>query len=219
MNIIYQSYWSEAKRLQPELATIGRLDKVNKTKYKTKFSKGNITSQEIAKENHENGLLYEFSVFDNDVIDTSPLNYVTINHKNEHVGVNFIDSIGRKYLSYLFSETKPKEELFLSEVWFYEFQYEDADTMKSRTHFVFDQQGTISYRIYDMINKKILDYESKEPMDISLLFEEYPKFGEYASLLREEREIPILKKEIKKYVYKHGTRYYEDEDGNLIEDN
>ncbi|SFB98899.1 hypothetical protein SAMN04489722_101408 [Algibacter lectus] len=218
MIIKYQSYWASAKRLQPERATLTRLDIVNKTKFKQDFLDKKINCQDVARHNYEKGLLYEFSIFETES-DSFPSVYITINHKNKHVGVNFIDPGGRNYLKYIFTEVKPKEELFLSEIWYYDFDKEDNDKANYRIHFVFNNKGNASARKYDDKNQKFSDFESKEPMDTSLLYEPYPEFGKYEGIIRLERDIPILKDNVRTYVYKDGNRYYKDKDGNLIEDN
>jgi hypothetical protein len=59
-------------------------------------------------------------------------------------------------------------------------------------HFVFDREGNAAYRKYDEIAKKTIDYESSQPFDVSGLYEDYPEFGQYESLIRMERNIEIL---------------------------
>jgi len=51
---------------------------------------------------------------------------------------------------------------------------------------------------YDNKNQKLTEYEGKESVDVKLLYEEYPEFGKYEGIIKENREIPFLKKEIRK---------------------
>ena len=37
-----------------------------------------------------------------------------------------------------------------------------------------------------------MDYETKEPLDISGLYEDYPEFGHYDGLIRKERNMKFL---------------------------
>ena len=60
-----------------------------------------------------------------------------------------------------------------------------------RLHFIFNEDGNVSHRKYDEVNKKFFDYESKEPSDISGLYEAYPEFEKYESLIRLERNFPL----------------------------
>ncbi len=194
MNIKYQAYWANRKKVKTELATVSKWDVWNNTKYEKDLKKGKSTSFQVAKQNHINGLGYEFIKFE-DLNDKYPRNYVTIVPENKHIGVNFIDSNGRIYLKYLFTEIS-KEKLFLGEVWYYYFDSEDVEDENYRIHFVFDEDGNVNYRVYDDIHKRTIDYESKETFDILNLYELYPEFNKYDGILKIERDIPILKQKI-----------------------
>ena len=205
--------------MNSEVDTVAKWDTLNGTKFKKDVANGKKTSKGIAQYNHKNGLNYEFSALYDDNSSDFPFCFASIVPENKFIGIEFIDGSGREYLSYSFKNKKDENLLFLEEIWFYEFTNEDSDKMKSRTHFVFDEEGNTNYRIYDMVQGKTLDYESKEPMDTSVLYEPYPEFGEYEGIIRVERDILILKENVRTYIYKDGNRYYKDEDGNLIEDN
>ncbi|WP_055446373.1 hypothetical protein [Lacinutrix mariniflava] len=205
--------------MKPEVDTVAKWDTWNGTKFKKDLENGKKTSKEIAQNNHKVGLDYEFSAMYEDDTSDFPFCFVSVVPENKFIGVEFMDGVGRKYLKYSFGKNEDKNLLFLEEIWFYEFANEDTDKMKSRTHFVFDEVGNVNYRVYDMIQGKTLDYESKEPMETSALYEPYPEFGEYEGVIRLERDIPILKDNVRTYIYKNGTRYYKDEDDNLIENN
>jgi hypothetical protein len=187
--VIYQRYSTLGRVLKDESITIDCLDTSNDTKYFKKFQKGQITAEEVAKKNHEDGLHYEVTILEEE----TPIAFLEIVHENEFVGVKFLDEEGRDYLHYHFSEIEPKKKLFLEELWFYHFKEEDTSSNSDyRLHFVFDQEGNISYRKYDEINKKTIDYETKEPLDISGLYEDYPEFGHYDGLIKIERNMELL---------------------------
>ncbi|KAA1242346.1 hypothetical protein [Aquimarina sp. RZ0] len=210
-------FWnSHRKKFMGEKSAIRRWDLWNNESRLKDFENGIInTSEDLAKENHEDHKAYEFSVLE--VNDDLFCSFI-INPSNKHAEVNFYDPGCRKYLTYLFTETKPKEQLFLREIWYYHFTKEDTNQEEYRMHYVFDEEGNVSARKYDDKNQKILDYESKEPMDTRVLYEPYPEFGEYEGIIKLDREIPFIEDTIKKYFFKNGKRFYKDEDGNIIED-
>ena len=108
-----------------------------------------------------------------------------------------MDDIGREYLAYHFEEIESMKKLFLSEVWYREYSNDETNEMDYYLHFVFDMEENVSYRKYDEIIKKTIDYESNQTFDISGLYEDYPRFGEYENLIKEERDIEILNNLIK----------------------
>ncbi len=184
----YRNYWSHKKILQAEEDTIQNLDIVNDTNYLSLFKKGEITAKEIASKNHEDGLLYEVTILE----DNKPIVFLEINHQNEFIDVNFIDEEGRNYLNYHFIEVEPKKKLFLREVWYYYFSNAETNNDDSRVHFVFDPEGNVAYREYDNINEKGSDYEINEFSDVESLYEPYPEFGNYEGLTKLERQMTFL---------------------------
>ena len=189
MKCLYRSYF-EAKRLvQSERSTIDYLDTVNDTKYLSLFKKGEITGEEVANKNHGDGLMYCVIVLEDD---GTPFCALDIVHENEFIGVNFLDNVGREYLTYHFCEVDPMKRLFLEEVWYTFYPNSEAKDGNYRLHFVFDQDGNAAYRKYDDLEHKTYDYETKEPLDVTGLYEDYPKFGHYDGLIRLERNISLL---------------------------
>jgi hypothetical protein len=185
--VVYQRYIANGIILN-EADTIEVLDISNGTKYFRLFKKGRITAEEVANKNHEDGLHYEVTIIEGDNV----IAFLDIVHKNEFVGVTFLDEKEREYLTYHFNEIESKKKLFLEELWYYNFPNEENDNSDYRLHFVFDREGNISYRKYDEINKKTIDYETKEPLDVSGLYEDYPEFGQYDGLIKTERNIKLL---------------------------
>jgi hypothetical protein len=190
MKIIYQGYWAYKKLLQSEEATISYLDTCNKTKYLKLYKKNKITLEEVSRENHYDGLMYVVSIFNHT---NFPINYLEIVHENEFIGVHFIDKFGRDYLTYHFEEIEPKNKLFLRELWYKVYSNNETNEKNCRFHFVFDTDGNINYRKYDEIEKKTIDYESKNKFNINGLYENYPDFGNYEKIIKLERDIDILK--------------------------
>lgn len=189
MKTVYQSWNAPYYELQSEEDTIDYLDTVNETKYLRLFKKGEITLEEIARKNHKEGLMYCVTVLDDD---GTPYCALDIVHENEFIGVNFLDSAGREYLTYHFSEVEPMKKLFLEEVWYTFYPNSETKDGNYRLHFVFDQDGNAAYRKYDDLAHKIYDYETNAPLDVSGLYEDYPKFGHYDGVIRLERNIGLM---------------------------
>lgn len=64
--IIYQRYTVWKGILKTESDTVEYWDTVNKTRLFKKFQKGQMTIEEIARKNHEDGLLYEVTILEED---------------------------------------------------------------------------------------------------------------------------------------------------------
>ncbi|MCX2449962.1 hypothetical protein OQX61_01645 [Pedobacter sp. PLR] len=191
MEIIFKTWLDGYKEMNTEKGAVGRWDLWNKTKYKPKVESAELTSEDVARENHNKGLGYEFCAF-NEQSDQYPFCYANLVLKNSHAGVEFLDFEGRKYLNYLFGKSSIKtEELFIREIWYYHFTSEHGENEDYRLHFVFDEEGNVNYRKYDEKNQKIEDYESNRKFDISGLYEAYPAFGAYKSLIRLDRDLPL----------------------------
>ena len=189
METLFRRYGRLGKKVQSEEDTIDYLDTVNDTKYLRLFKKGEITLEEIARKNHQEGLMYCVTVLDDDC---TPYCTLDIVHENKFIGVDFLDSSGRIYLSYHFREVEPMKKLFIREVWYTFYPNSETKDGNYRLHFVFDQDGNAAYRKYDDLAHKTYDYETKEPLDVSGLYEDYPEFGHYEGLIRLERNIGLI---------------------------
>ncbi|WP_024465846.1 hypothetical protein [Treponema pedis] len=66
MEIMYQGYNVWSGKRQTVSDTIEYWDTVNKTRLFKKFQKGQMTIEEIARKNHEDGFLYEVTVLEED---------------------------------------------------------------------------------------------------------------------------------------------------------
>ncbi|MBS7566739.1 hypothetical protein KHS38_20205 [Mucilaginibacter sp. Bleaf8] len=189
MIIKYQSWLTDYKELNSESGTQTLLDASNDTNNKAKVKSGKLSASDVAKENHNKKLHYEFCVFTES--EDVPYCYVSVIPRNKHIGVNFLDEAGREYLAYAFHEIREDHTLFLREIWYYHFASEAAKDEEYRIHYAFDEQGDINYRKYDEKNQKIQDFEGNKRFDISGLYEAYPEFGQYESLIRLERNLPL----------------------------
>lgn len=109
--------------------------------------------------------------------------YAVIEIANDFVGVGFLDDMLRNNLSYQFEEVE-KEKLFLSMVTSREFDG-DKDQVTLGTSYIFSQDGGLNIR-KQFFNPHNLQ-ESRSSTDVSKNYESYPKFGEYAHLLKVER--------------------------------
>ncbi|KFA59030.1 hypothetical protein GAPWKB11_0919 [Gilliamella apicola] len=178
------------QKIKDQTSSVSRWDTWNNTKFEKKVEKGKLTSEEVAKYNHEHLLGYEFCVLHSEK-SLYPYCYVTIVPRNKHVGVYFIDNEGRTYLKYLFDEVKEDRTLFLEEVWFYQFiPGNSSEEQEYRMHFAFDQDGNYAARKYIDSKGKYEDYEGNQKLDFSGLYEKYPEFGQYEGIIQLER--PVL---------------------------
>ncbi|OCG64081.1 hypothetical protein A9G48_03915 [Gilliamella sp. wkB18] len=178
------------QKIKDQTSSVSRWDTWNSTKFRNKVEKGKLTSEEVAKYNHEHLLGYEFCVLHSEK-SLYPYCYVTIVPRNKHVGVYFIDNEGRTYLKYLFDEVKEDRTLFLEEVWFYQFiPGNSSEEQEYRMHFAFDQDGNYAARKYIDSKGKYEDYEGNQKLDFSGLYEKYPEFGQYEGIIQLER--PVL---------------------------
>lgn len=188
MKTVYQSWNTPFKELQSELDTISYLDIVNGTKYEKYFKKKERTLEEIVQSNHTNGLFYCVTAYDNEELYC----FIEICHENQYIGVDFFDSSLRVYMNYCFEEVESMKKIFLREVWYHSFSNESTEDEDYRLHFVFDFEGNVSYRKYDDVNGKITDFESKQPLDATNLYEDYPEFGHYDGIMKLERNVDFL---------------------------
>ena len=179
------------QKIKDQTSSVSRWDSWNKTKFRNKVEKGQLTSEEVAKYNHEHLLGYEFCVLQSEQ-SLYPDCFVTIVPRNKHVGVHFIDNEGREYLTYLFHEVKEDRTLFLREVWFTQYiAGNSSEDEEYRIHFAFDQDGNYAARKYIDSKRKYEDYEGNQTLDFSGLYEKYPEFGQYQGIIQLERPVLI----------------------------
>ncbi len=112
---------------------------------------------------------------------SSPSCFVEIN--NDYIGVGFLDTALREYLSYQFQEIEPGR-LFLTMATHREFEG-DSDKVKSGITYYFKQDGNVTIESEDCLGHTHSVKETQA--DISGNWEPYPAFGQYQSILRENR--------------------------------
>ncbi len=194
--IRYINYLEPWKRINTEEASVYKWDIWNKVPRKPnskKIEQGKLTSKELAEYNHNHDLAYEFCIFDEEYSTDYPYCYCTVVPRNNHFGVNFIDYSGRKYLYYSFrTSEKYLDKLFLQEIWYYKFSDDEGEEQEYRIHFAFDEEGGYAARKYIDSQNRIEDYKGNRTLDVSSLYEDYPKFGHYESITRLNR--PLLSK-------------------------
>ena len=99
------------------------------------------------------------------------------------VTVSFLDDDRREYLLYSFKEVRPGN-VFLSQAIYREF-IEDSGEVSSATIFAFRENGKIIIERHDMSTDQI--ETRKAQADAAPNWDRYPEFGQYDSLLQEER--------------------------------
>lgn len=112
-----------------------------------------------------------------------PMCFVEIN--NNYVGVGFLDASLREYLSYTFDEVEPGK-MFLNEATHREFE-DGSDKVKSGTTYMFKQDGNVTIVSEDFLTNVRSDKETHA--DVSGNWEPYPEFGQYQSIVRENRVV------------------------------
>jgi hypothetical protein len=154
MNVTYCNGWSRSRRRPGEIWTMAR-----------------------AKEAHEAGELYTVVVGDLD----RPSSFLDVCLKTGTVGVGFLDSALREYLSYGFDIIK-KRELFLTGSTYREFEG-SSDKAYRATIYKFAQNGHVDILRLDGGKQQ----EAETTTDVSGNWEPIPSFGEYESITRRER--------------------------------
>ena len=130
-----------------------------------------------ARDCHENRQLY-VAVLE---ADSGPSRFVEIN--NDYIGVGFLDALLREYLSFQFQEVEPGR-LFLTMATHREFEG-DSDKVKCGTTYYFEQDGLVTIESEDFVKKTHSVKETQA--DVSGNWEPYPAFGQYQSVVRENR--------------------------------
>lgn len=137
----------------------------------------NMLDEDQARQAHERRETYTVLVND------AERPYAVVEVANDFVGVGFLDDMLRNNLSYQFEEIEPGK-LFLGMATSREFDG-DLGQVTLGTSYIFSQDGGLNIR-KQFFNPHNLE-EAKSSTDVSGNYESYPKFGEYAHLLKVER--------------------------------
>lgn len=133
-------------------------------------------------------MVYYVTIYEND----KPFCYLEIN--KGFYRVNYLDHYLRLFMSYDFYGKNYDEaygdKLFLGNIAFWEFDGKTDKVLKVTDH-IFKPDGTFKMVERNQITNEQIDSEAKNKIDVSSNWEEYPKFGEYESLIRIERGFKI----------------------------
>ena len=113
----------------------------------------------------------------------SPFCFLEFNR--DYIGVEFLDDHRREFLAYQFQEDEPSK-LFLSMAVSRRFVGE-SDEVASGTCYLFKKDGRMIVRRKDC--RKGVEQRLERSVDVSINWEPYPQFGEYASISRIDRGI------------------------------
>jgi hypothetical protein len=143
--------------------------------------------EEFSKEKAQN--LYakrqSFSV----VIEKDDKPFCFIDFNNKFVYVGFLDVCKRNYLSYEFWEYQ-SNRIFLKEVYFWKYESE-TDNKLASTHYKFTPEGDFGIENRNNITKEVVRKYAENKIDVSVLWENYPEFGEFNDITKIERKIPL----------------------------
>ena len=188
MKKVYFQRWVFGK-MQDVQTSIEVLDGYNKTKFSRKKNMDEYLLLEAAKYAHDNQLLYFVTIFENE----KPYCYLEIN--KGFYRVTFFDEYNRVYMTYTFlgkddiAEWRKNYDnrLLLESIMFWEFEGSTDKMVKISDH-IFKPDGSFHIIERDLINNEQIDSESKNKIDVTSNWEDYPEFGKYESLIRKERE-------------------------------
>lgn len=117
------------------------------------------------------------------VLEKSGQIFCYIEANSGYIGVGFLDSAVREFLSYQFQEVEPGR-LFLTMATHREFDG-GTDRVKCGTTYYFKPDGCVSVEAEDFEANQLTT--TKTTVDVSNNWEDYPNFGDYQSLARVER--------------------------------
>ncbi len=132
---------------------------------------------------HQSGLLYTVLLGHVE----KPSCFLEINLAVKFIAVNFLDEELKDYLIYKF-EGIGEERMFLSEVIYKEFKEMTGDVLKT-TQYLFQQNGKLVIKEFNLVNQETIRKESINPVDISNNWEPVPQFGNYSSISSLDREL------------------------------
>jgi hypothetical protein len=112
---------------------------------------------------------------------SAPSCFVEVN--NTYIGVGFLDPLLREYLGYTFQECEPGR-LFLSTATRRQFEG-DSDRVKSGTTYCFKPDGSSSIAWENFVPHSSSFVETR--CNVVDNWEPYPVFGQYESIIRENR--------------------------------
>ncbi len=117
------------------------------------------------------------------LVEVDQIPFCVLEFNDKFVGVGFLDRQMRFPLRFGFFEVEPKR-LFLSET--SRFMFSDETEIRKRiTTCMFKPNGEVNI-VHDLLESRTQEYESHH-CDVAKNWDVYPEFGEYESLIREDR--------------------------------
>lgn len=138
-----------------------------------------IISEEVARNNHLQGLEYTA------VLKCEGTISHIIEFGKKDVFVHFMNDEEMNYITYSFH--KDKDKLFLSAAYFHRYKNKQEIEL---IIFSFQKNGNVYIEKRNFLNNKVL--EKKVTTDVSLNWENFPDFGNYARLTVLERKSVLL---------------------------
>lgn len=119
--------------------------------------------------------------------------YLEVAWENDHVGVWFLDDHGRQVLHYSFRRVD-ENRMFLRSITRWEYPEGAPRGLDEATfieEFTYEQDGTVRREVDDArANEISAEHYSDVPLDIN--WEPVPKFGDYRSVTRLDRETEVV---------------------------
>lgn len=109
--------------------------------------------------------------------------FIEINDSFLYVG--FLDDHQREVKGYEFTEIEP-DRIFLKEIQLWEYEGV-SDNRTSSVRFRFTTEGAYGVEKADLRTNNVERIEPSDTIDASGLFAEYPTFGAYDELMRDDR--------------------------------
>lgn len=142
------------------------------------------------------------------------------------ITVFFLDEYNRVFMYYVFRK-QSNERYFCIGMKFWEFidGFKGTDDYSTAWTYVFEPTGNVQVIEREKDADEECVWTSKKPLNVESNWEDRPEFGDWDGFFVMKRwqegelDEALGGEKQKKYIYKDGTRYYKDEDGNLIEDN
>lgn len=135
-----------------------------------------------ARQRHEAGKLYTV------LIGEPKRPHTIIETRDHYLGVEFMDELLRSHSVYQFMR-QPNGRLFMVMAVFREFQG-DGEKLKRAQRLSFEPDGHVTSFETDYVNSPNEETVVEKYIDVSLNWEPYPAFGDYASIARFERDKP-----------------------------
>ena len=140
----------------------------------------NLLTKEQAEKYHLAKKPYSVIVTEGETIE-----YILEISEND-IFVGFMNENCEKYLTYAFHREKD-DDLFLNAVCYHD--YDDDNKLKAMLIFGFKTNGQLFMEKQNLLTGDVEEREAN--VDITCNWEKFPKFGEYDSLIKKERELDI----------------------------